>query len=129
MPKPAPTRPEYEESICRLLWQAKPLLFREVSFADGSVPLRNRCHDNVERWVKENSGATVVGGWVTYADFGLSIGLTAHSVVQGTDGQLFDITPLADERVRDTMRFVPHLGDEQLFLSMKGSNIFIECRQ
>jgi hypothetical protein len=40
--------------------------------------------------------------------------LTAHSVVRGANGELFDITPLADERVRARMRFVPHLGDDQL---------------
>jgi hypothetical protein len=57
----------------------------------------------------------------------MSIGLTAHSVVRGADGQLFDITPLAAEYVRPTMRFIPHIGDEQLFLSMQESNIFIEC--
>jgi hypothetical protein len=53
--------------------------------------------------------------------------LTAHSVVRDTKGEMFDITPLADERIRTAMRFVPHLGDQQLFLSMKESNIFIEC--
>jgi hypothetical protein len=54
--------------------------------------------------------------------------LTAHSVVRDMDGQLFD-TPLADERVQDTIRFVPHLGDEQLFLSMKALGINIDCPQ
>jgi len=53
--------------------------------------------------------------------------LTAHSVVRGIDGKLFDITPLADERVRDTMRFVPHLGNQEEFHSMRKSNNFIDC--
>lgn len=53
--------------------------------------------------------------------------LTAHSVVRDADGKLFDITRLADERVRPSMLFVPHVGDEQLFLLMRQSNSFIEC--
>jgi hypothetical protein len=64
---------------------------------------------------------------VTYVDFQIKIWLTAHSVVRDADGRLFDITPLGDERVRPTMRFVPHFGDEQLFLSMKKSSNVIEC--
>jgi hypothetical protein len=64
---------------------------------------------------------------MTYADLTIAIGLTAHSVVRGADGELFDITPLGNERDRLGMRFVPHEGDEQLFRSMMGINIFIEC--
>jgi len=64
---------------------------------------------------------------VPHADFGISIGLTAHSVVRDQNGQLIDITPLGNERDRVGMRFVPHIGTEQEFKSMKDSNVFIEC--
>jgi len=120
-------RAEYEKSVCRRLKEAKPIQFQTVIFADGSGPPPNCCHENVNRWVKGNPGAIAVRGWVTYADFGVSIGLTAHSVIQDRDGQLFDITPLGNERVRAGMRFVPHIGAEQEFATMKESSIFIEC--
>jgi len=47
--------------------------------------------------------------------------LTAHSVLKDGDGWLFDITPIADTRVRPSLRFVQHIGDEQLFQSMMQS--------
>jgi hypothetical protein len=120
-------RAEYEASVCQRLHQAKHVLFREVWFADGSAPQSSRCHDNVDRWVKENSRTTVLRGWVTNAEFSL----TAHSVVRGADGGLFDITPLEskDPRIRAAMCFIPHLGDEQSFFSLKALGININCPQ
>jgi hypothetical protein len=73
----------------------------------------------VDRWVEANPGTTAVRGWVTYADYGIARGLAAHSVVQGTDGQLFDITPLESEYIRSTMQFIRHVGDEQTFFEME----------
>jgi hypothetical protein len=122
-------RAKYEKSVCQRLALAKPVPLREVLFADGSEPEKNRCHDNVDRWVRENSGASVMRGWVNYMPTVNGIMLTAHSVVRDADGKLFDITSLADERVRPAMRFVPHIGDEQLFHSTKESSIFIECSE
>lgn len=122
------TRIEYEKSICDRLSQASHVIFRRVFFTDGSLPVQSACHQNAVRWVEENPGATVVRGWVTYADFGVSIRLTAHSLIRERDGQLFDITPLGNERDRDSMRFIPNLGDEQSFVSMTESDIFIDCR-
>jgi hypothetical protein len=120
-------RTEYEKSVCTRLAKAAHITFRKVSFADGSRPLPSACHQNAEKWVTENPGATVVRGWVTYADFGVSIGLTAHSVIRDYDGQLFDITPLENERYRPGMRFVPHFGIEEEFTAMKRLGIFIQC--
>jgi len=62
-----------------------------------------------------------------YCEFGL----TAHSVVRGGDGGLFDITPLetTDRRIRDGMLFIPHLGDEQSFFSMKELNLVMHLGQ
>lgn len=121
------TRIQYEKSICDRLPQASHVPYRKVLFADGRVPSQSECHQNADRWASENQGCTVVRGWVTYANFGLSVGLTAHSVIQDPDGQLYDITPLGNERDRSGMEFVPHLGTEQEFTSMKESNVFIEC--
>lgn len=100
--------------------------FQEVSLPNWRPQVAD-CHANVDKWVEANPGTVAVRGWVTYADFGLSIGLTAHSVVREPDGQLFDITPLESKGVRPTMRFVPHVGDEQEFLTMRESKAFIEC--
>jgi hypothetical protein len=41
--------------------------------------------------------------------------------------QLIDITPLENERYRAGMHFVPHVGSDHEFLSLKELNIFIQC--
>lgn len=129
-----PTRPDYEESICRRLRHANPVpKLRKVFFKNGDGPKVSECHPNVDRWVGEHLGATAVRGWVTHQKVwdghNFKQELTAHSVVRAADGQLFDITPFSDERVRDTTLFVPHPGDEELFLLMRGSNIRCCCGQ
>ncbi len=88
-------RADYEADICGRLDQAERVPFKPVFIGDWR-PQVAQCHENVDAWVKGNLGAVAVRGWVTYASFGeLGIGLTAHSVVQDSDGRLFDITPLA----------------------------------
>lgn len=64
---------------------------------------------------------------MTYADFGVNVGLTAHSVVQGPDGRLFDITPLETESHRQGMRFIRHIGDDQAFFEAKERSLCITC--
>jgi hypothetical protein len=80
------TRTEYEKTVCDRLAQAVRVPYRMVTFANGSTPVPSACHQNADRWVEENPGFAVVRGWVTYADFGLSIGLTGHSVVRDQNG-------------------------------------------
>jgi hypothetical protein len=46
------------------------------------LPLQTECHPNVDKWVEQDTGATAVRGWVTYADFGDAIVVIAHSVVK-----------------------------------------------
>lgn len=121
-------RIEYEKSICQRLHRAELVDFHRVTFADGTAPKVAHCHDNVNRWVKENPGATAVRGWVTVADSGLSIGLAPHSVVRTEDGQMFDITPLENEYYRQSMRFIPHEGNDGEFFSMTESNVLMECQ-
>ena len=120
------TRADYEASICQRLRQAKRVPFRVVSL-EGWRPKVGDCHRNVDKWVEANHGAAALRGWVTYARLGDAIGLTAHSVVRSLDGHLFDITPLENEYYRTGMRFVPHLGDEQVFCAMKELGICINC--
>lgn len=120
------TRAEYEASICGRLSEAEHVPFRQV-FLDNWQPSVARCHENVDRWVQANAGAIALRGWVTYASFGTSLALTAHSVVRGLDGILFDITPLENEYYRRGMRFIPHVGEDQLFFSMTVLDLEIRC--
>jgi hypothetical protein len=120
-------RAEYVKSVCERLGKAKPVPYLEVQFADGSQPEQNCCHRNAERWAREHPGTIVVRGWVDFMPAVSGRRLTAHSVLQDADGWQFDITPIADKGVRPSLRFVPHIGDEQLFQSMKQESIFIDC--
>ena len=121
-------RGDYEALVCRRLAMAEHVPFREVSISDWH-PKVGDCHVNVDTWVKANPCTLAVRGWVTYASFGVATGLTAHSVVRENDGQLFDITPLVNEEYRAPMRFIPHVGDEQVFFAMVKLDIFINCPQ
>ena len=121
------TGAEYVADICKRLDQAERVPFRRVS-PEGWRPKVAECHQNVDAWVKANPGTAAVRGWVTYASFGdLGVGLTAHSVVQDTDGRLFDITPLLDESLRRGMRFVRHVGDEAMFFAAKKISVSLNC--
>lgn len=48
-------------------------------------------------------------------------------MVRDTDGTLYDITPLGDESVRTSLRFVPRDGTEEEFWEWEKSNRCI-CR-
>jgi hypothetical protein len=106
--------------------RAEHVPFRLVSLPDGS-PKKANCNANVDSWVATIPVPPPVRGWLFHADFQIMKWLTAHSVVRDVDGQLFDITPIADERVRPVTRFVPHLGDEQGFLRMRKLGNEIYC--
>ena len=71
-----------------------------------------KCHENVDAWVAEKPDCSAVHGWVTLYPVMEGMRLTAHSVIDGTDGALFDITPLENEHYRQGMRFVRQIGDE-----------------
>ena len=120
-------RANYEAGICERLSQAKIIPFKKVSPIEGWVPEVEKCHDNVDKWVKANGGCIAVRGWVVYGGSRMVTMLTAHSVVKGADGQIFDLTPLKNEQYRGYMRFVRHIGDDQRFFEEKNINIFIDC--
>ncbi len=119
-------REDYITSICKRLGEAEHVPFKPVS-SDGWNPEVAHCHRNVDKWVEANPGHTAVRGWVTYASFGNSLGLTAHSVVRDANGRLFDITPLENEYYRVNMNFISHVGDEQTFFAIKNLGICIAC--
>ncbi|MUZ75985.1 hypothetical protein GOZ90_25360 [Agrobacterium vitis] len=54
---------------------------------------------------------------------------TAHSVVRGPDGKLFDITPLYNREDKSRGRFILHVGDDPTFRAMKkDAFIFLTCQ-
>jgi hypothetical protein len=77
--------------------------------------------------VRRNPSDRAVRGWVTYASTGFAICLTAHSVVRGPDGTMFDITPLENESIRQGMTFVEHLGSEEEFFALKSERHSMTC--
>ncbi len=124
-------RAAYETGICDALVNATVPLYRKVSFAEWA-PRISHCHENVDFWVEKNPGHSTVRGWVLYMSCAHPSGvmgtmLTAHSVVREPDGTLYDITPLGDEGVRASLRFVPHIGREEEFWQWEKSNRCICC--
>jgi hypothetical protein len=90
------------------------------------MPRERRCLGAVEP-------AVVRGSWVgslhlQFSYGGDAVGLTAHSIVKGPDGDLFDITPLCNEGGRHPLHFVAHVGDDRSFFEMKeGTGISFTC--
>jgi hypothetical protein len=120
-------RASYEADICDRLQHAECIPFRSASLEEWKPEVAD-CHRNVDAWVKAHPDCKAVRGWVTYAWFSdNSTGLTAHSVVQGADGELFDITPLERESLRSGMRFIRHVGDEESFAIERHRNLSITC--
>jgi len=120
------SRSDYEASICQRLGEALRVPFRHVSLPGWSPEVAD-CHANVDKWVQVHPECTATREWVTYADLGVAIGLTAHSVVRNIDGHLFDITPLGNEDCRFGMRFIPYLGEDRDFFALKEVGIYINC--
>jgi len=124
-------RADYERALCSQTAGAEVPEFRKV-FLTGWIPEISSCHKNVDHWVSAHTGQTAVRGWVFYMPYAFETGecgkvYTAHSVVRDCDGSLYDITPLGDERVRSSLRFVPHLGPEAEFWELEQSNRCIYC--
>ncbi|MFK3968609.1 hypothetical protein ACI2KT_34180 [Ensifer adhaerens] len=120
-------RDEYERDICARAEAASNVRFTDVSFADWK-PKVAECHDNVDYSVEHHPGCSAVRGWLAYASYGTNdFGYTAHSVVRGPEGDLFDITPTHDPDY-PRGRFVIHVGDEQTFFDIKGGSHEIRCQ-
>lgn len=118
----------FETAICSRLIEAEIIPFKKVAIGEWQ-PKIAECHENVDTWVQTNPGASAVRGWVVFASYGGdAVGLTAHSVVRGPAGELFDITPIQNENDRHPLHFIAHLGDERSFLEMrKGVGISFTC--
>lgn len=96
--------------------EKQPVIFEEVSIGEWH-PVEADCHNNVNYWVRKNSLHSAVRGWVHLHEDAL----TAHSIVRGADGKLFDITPILDQSVT-TLMFVAHPSDEVSFNRLKAKH-------
>jgi hypothetical protein len=121
-------RQAYVDEICSRFGARKRVRFDRARASENDSQV-GRCHENVAAWVAAHPGDRAVRGWVTWhAVFG-GVRLTAHSVVHGAGGDLFDITPLGDESYRASMEFVPHIGDEAAFFETKEAVNAFDCSE
>jgi hypothetical protein len=88
----------------------------EVVFQDGTRPLVAHCHDNVDRWVRENPESSAVRGWVVISTSCEAVYIAAHSVVRTSHGCLIDLTPLPPDQATP---FIIHEGDHDVFLKVR----------
>lgn len=118
---------DYKKDVCGRISEACPVPFRRVEPIEGWEPRVACCHKNVDQWVEMHPETTAVRGWVGYARYGKGLlDLTAHSVVRGADGVLFDITPTEDPNAYRGP-FVVHHGDDQSFFEMERMKQPIQC--
>lgn len=128
------TRVAYEAVICEEQRNAKVVPFKTVVLGDWK-PVASKCHDNVNTWLRSTPRHSAVRGWVFYKEcviptegsFSVGCEFTAHSVVRDEKGVLIDITPVPDEKLRSSMRFILHPGNEDVFWKMEKSNPCICC--
>jgi len=78
----------------------------------GWNPSPRDCHKNSDQYAMENVGHRSVRGWLIFDDSDIGrYRFLAHSVVEGSDGKLFDLTPSPAPRPP----FLPHEGPEGEF--------------
>ena len=109
---------EYFRCLHARLDEAIKVSFRAVRFANWKPEL-NKCHDNVDYWIKHHAGAGPVRGWVFWPPDGEGrCTFMAHSIVDER-GELVDITPIDRNTPRESLFFLAHPGTEEEFQAMK----------
>ncbi len=68
----------------------------------------SKCHENVDRWCRENPSDKPVRGWLVTGGFVFD----RHSVIDRGPAGLLDITPLPDRTYSD---FLIHDGSQEEF--------------
>ncbi len=107
----------YFAALCRKVPDASERVsFLEVRFDDGSQPTRNKCHENVDRWVKNNPQYWAVRGWAVNGNGGYYL-LDAHSVVCDERGALWDIT--FPDLAAHGLLFIRHWGAADEFTRVR----------
>jgi len=103
----------YFQSLYARRHSAARIRHRSVSIGDW-VPERNRCHANVDHFVKLNQCSKAVRGWMIISeDANGRCWFEAHSVIE-EQGELLDIT-LPDQAACNLIRFLRHVGTEEEF--------------
>jgi hypothetical protein len=104
---------QYFEAFRRRLPSAERVAFKEIGLRDGSWPIRNKCHDNVDAWVLANPHYRAVRGWVVTGGHILD----AHSVICDQRGKLWDIT--FPDLAAVGFLFIRHRGTDEQFFSVR----------
>jgi hypothetical protein len=98
------------------------------------TPAFNACHSNVDWWVQRHAGFRAVRGWLVF-DFSRAstelievVRFVAHSVLQGPDETLIDITPTLAKR---RYPFIVHPGGSNEYAQIvQGQGIaYVDCRR
>jgi hypothetical protein len=109
---------EYFRRLYDRVSEAVKVPFRAVHL-DGCEPAPNKCHENVDHWVKHRQDSKAVRGWIFWPpDENRRCRFMAHSVVE-EEGELFDITPIDRNTPSETLLFFRHSGTEAEFEPMK----------
>lgn len=110
------TGPEavYFDALWRRRGSARVVEQREVTFRNGGRPIRHDCHGNAARWAAETPDVVPIHGWLIEADDGRHLRLVAHSLLEHTDTDRFDITPLEPFRPP----FLLHEGSAEAFFDL-----------
>lgn len=124
------TRDEYVRDICEMSGTASFVPFKPNIRLGNWKPKVADCHGNADYWVKHYPGHVAIRGWIALMEAEPDpVVYTAHSVVCGPDGELFDITPLYNAEDIRRGKFISHVGDDATFLAMRtGMFINLACQ-
>jgi hypothetical protein len=99
---------------------ALPIRHRDVS-VPGWSPQQNKCHDNVDFWVKLNPHLRPVRGWMVLSEDASGHCLyEAHSIIED-NGELYDIS--IPGLLCHGIRFLKHSGSEEDFQAILKLNL------
>jgi hypothetical protein len=81
---------------------------------------RSKCHENVNRWCRENPGHKPVRGWLVEGEYMFMF--TRHSVIDRGPAGLLDIT-LPD---RTCSNFLIHDGSQEEFDTLRNQEMAVD---
>jgi hypothetical protein len=109
---------DYFRRLYERLPEAVRIPSRQVHLDDWK-PAPNKCHENVNHWVRLNPECAAVRGWIFWLPHETErCRFIAHSVAE-EQGDLIDIAPIRPGSPREMLLFLRHLGTEEEFQSMK----------
>lgn len=86
---------QYASYLYGRINEASFLTFKHVSM-NGQAPTPKNCNENARFFVASDSSYKIVYGWICVdgGNASPSIDFIAHSVIQDSNGQLYEITPV-----------------------------------